>query len=167
MTLYARRPLPLQLTLGSLAILAALFASLEAGAQNDKPPVEAVYWHNRTDGDGLSHLTLCNLRDFKLESMAPPADPLWLNSQEPANARLITVVKPAGWKGDWHSDKKVLWVATLAGKWFVEAMDDTRIELDPGDVVLVENIRLSRPSIRKPSIVFLESSLQIQTRKGP
>jgi hypothetical protein len=144
MTLYSKWTRCLPLTLGSLAILATLFASLEAVAQSDKPPADATYWHNWTDRDGLSHLTLCNLQDFKLESMAPPADPLWLNSQKSGDTRVLTIIKPVGWKGNWHSDKEVLWVVTLAGKWFVEAMDDTRVELDPGDVVLIENMQAQR-----------------------
>jgi len=135
---------PYKLTLGALAVFAALFLSPQAGAQGDRPPAVATYWHNWTDGDGLSHLTLCNLKDFKLESMAPPADPLWLNSQAPADASVITIVKPVGWKGSWHSDKTVLWVVTLDGQWFVEAEDDTRVELDPGDVVLIENVKAPR-----------------------
>jgi len=130
--------------LGSLAVFATFFASLGAVAQSDQPPEVATYWHNWTDGGGLSHLALCNLQDFKLESMAPSADPLWLNSQKSADSRVLTIVKPVGWKGNWHSDKTVLWVVTLAGKWFIEAEDDTRVELDAGDVILIENRQTPR-----------------------
>jgi hypothetical protein len=59
----------LKLALGALAFLAAPLLSSEAGAQGDQPPADATYWHNWTDADGLSHLTLCNLQDFKLESI--------------------------------------------------------------------------------------------------
>ena len=135
---------------------AVVFAGLEPAISQEEssqeatngaataPPSAVTYWHNWTDNDGISHLTLCELRDFTLKSMAPPADPLWLNSQNLGDSKLLTVVKPTDWKGDWHSDTKVLWVATLGGKWFVEAMDDTRIELAAGDIVVVENAQSKR-----------------------
>ncbi len=49
------------------------------------------------------------------------------------------MVQPSGWKGVWHRESKVDWIVTLAGKWFVEAMEGTRVELGPGDVSLGED----------------------------
>ena len=38
------------------------------------------------------------------------------------------MVQPSGWKGVWHRESKVDWIVTLAGKWFVEAMEGTRVD---------------------------------------
>ena len=129
----------------ALIIFATTHTSFEAFGQSDeadpKPPSPVSYWHNWTDSDGVTHLTKCDLEKFTLKSMAPPADQLWLNDQDIGDKRLLNIVKPSGWKGDWHSDVKVLWVVTLSGRWFVEAMDETRVEFGPGDVVVVENVK--------------------------
>jgi hypothetical protein len=105
----------------------------------DAPPPVTYYWHNWTDGKGVSHLTRCQLNKFELKSLSPPAAPEWANRQAPSNASIITVVQPQGWKGVWHQESKVYWIVTLTGKWFVEAMDGTRVELGPGDVSLGED----------------------------
>jgi hypothetical protein len=116
---------------------ALLFASF-ANAAEPAPPV-ATYWHDWTDGKGVSHLTNCKLDKFTLEAMAPPADPVWINKQEPGPATVLTIVQPPGWKGIWHKETKVLWVVTLKGKWFIESMDGTRVELGSGDVFVAED----------------------------
>ena len=108
-------------------------------SDGDPAPPVTQYWHNWTDGKGVSHLTRCELSTFELQSLSPPAAPEWANRQASGNASVITVPQPAGWKGMWHQESKVYWIVTLTGKWFVEAMDGTRMELGPGDVWLAED----------------------------
>ena len=97
-----------------------------------------------TDGRGVSHLTSCELSKFELEAMAPPADPEWINRQDPDNATVLTIVQPPHWKGPWHKETTALWVVTLKGTWFIETMDGTHVDLKPGDVWLAED-RDSKP----------------------
>jgi quercetin dioxygenase-like cupin family protein len=125
----------------AIALGAALAAKAETAA--GEPP-KAAYWHDWTDGKGVSHLTLCELNKFELEAMAPPADPEWTNRQDPGNATVLTVVQPTGWKGPWHKETTVLWIVTLKGTWFIEAMDGTKVDLKPGDVWFAED-RDSKP----------------------
>jgi hypothetical protein len=113
-------------------------SSTLAGESPPTPPVTHS-WHNWTDSKGVSHLARCALSNFELQSLSPPAAPEWANRQSPGTASIITVVQPSGWKGVWHRESKVYWIVTLAGKWFVEAMDGTRVELGPGDVSLGED----------------------------
>jgi hypothetical protein len=136
--LWVKRALPVVAALiGASAALAEDSAAPAVGA-NPVPPV-TYYWHNWTDGKGVSHLTRCPLSNFELQSLSPPAAPEWANRRAPGTASLITVVQPSGWKGVWHQESKVYWTVTLTGRWFVEAMDGTRVELGPGDVSLGED----------------------------
>ncbi len=68
--------------------------------------------------------------------MAPPAEPEWTNRQDPGKATVLTIVQPPHWKGPWHKETTVLWIVTLKGTWFIEAMDGTKVVLRPGDVWL-------------------------------
>ena len=63
----------------------------------DAPPPVTYYWHNWTDGKGVSHLTRCQLNKFELKSLSPPAAPEWANRQAPSNASIITVVQRWVW----------------------------------------------------------------------
>jgi hypothetical protein len=47
---------------------------------------------------------------------------------------LLFCILPVGWTGDWHENPKPQWISVLSGRWFVEAMDGTRVEMGPGDV---------------------------------
>jgi hypothetical protein len=122
----------------ALAFAAVLFSASAGGAAEPTQPV-TTYWHDWADSKGVSHLTRCELSSFVLESMAPPADPEWINRQAPGNATALTIVQPPQWKGIWHKETTVLWVVTLDGTWFVEAMDGTRVDLSAGDVFLAED----------------------------
>jgi hypothetical protein len=44
-----------------------------------------------------------------------------------------------------------IWIVTLTGRWFVEVMDGTRVELGPGDVSLGED-RYKMPKARSGNI---------------
>jgi hypothetical protein len=88
----------------ALPVAAALIAASPALAEDgtapasraDPPPQVTFYWHNWTDGKGVSHLTHCKLSNFELRSLSPPAAPEWANRQAPGTASLITVVQPSG-----------------------------------------------------------------------
>jgi len=48
-------------------------------------------------------------------------------------------VQPVGWVGDWHENPAPQWIVVLSGRWWIEAMDGTRIEQGPGEFSLGED----------------------------
>ena len=93
-----------------------------------------LYWHLWTDSDGISRLTQCTMTEFKLKSMNAPADPQWQWTSFTGNMTTMVTVQPVGWIGAWHENPKPQWIVPLSGRWFVEAMDGTRIEMGPGEI---------------------------------
>ncbi len=111
---------------------------LSAGSAGAATP-EIGYWDNWTDASGVSHLTRCALHRFVMRSASAPSTPEWQDVQ-PAAARVVQVhVEPPGWDGGWHENPAVQWIVPLAGTWFVQAMDGSRIAVGPGDVVVGED----------------------------
>jgi hypothetical protein len=93
-----------------------------------------LYWHLWTDADGISRLTQCTMTEFKLKSMNTPADPQWQGTSFTGKMTTMVTVQPVGWIGAWHENPKPPWIVPLSGRWFVEAMDGTRIERGPGEI---------------------------------
>ncbi|HUB86078.1 MAG TPA: hypothetical protein VL971_10320 [Rhizomicrobium sp.] len=98
----------------------------------DSPNVS--YWHLWTDADGISRLTRCAMDKFVLKSMKPPADPQWQGEKTSGAMAMMVTVQPVGWVGTWHENPKPQWIIPLSGRWFVEAMDGTRVEMGPGEI---------------------------------
>jgi hypothetical protein len=92
------------------------------------------YWHLWTDADGMSRLTQCAMTEFELKSMNAPADPQWQSQSVTGKMTTMVTVQPVGWIGTWHENPKPQWIVPLSGRWFVEAMDGTRIEMGPGEI---------------------------------
>lgn len=97
------------------------------------PPL-VPYWQLWTDADGISRLTRCLMDSFHLESMQAPADPQWQGTKTTGAMTTFVTVQPVGWIGAWHENPKPQWIIPLSGRWFVEAMDGTRIEIGPGEI---------------------------------
>jgi hypothetical protein len=97
------------------------------------PPL-VRYWHLWTDTDGVSHQKECALTEFVLKSMQPPADPQWQGRRSSGAMTTLVTVQPVGWVGNWHENPKPQWIVPLSGRWFVESMDGTRIEMGPGEI---------------------------------
>jgi len=98
-----------------------------------QPPV-VRYWHLWTDADGVSHQNPCELTDFQLRSMQPPAAPQWQGRRTQGAMTTLVTVQPVGWIGEWHENPKPQWIVPLSGRWFVESMDGTRVEMGPGEL---------------------------------
>jgi hypothetical protein len=98
------------------------------------PPRPSVpYWHLWTDRDGISRQSRCHMTEFDLKSMQPPAAPQWQGSKVSASMSWLVTVQPVGWIGDWHENPKPQWIIPLSGRWFVESMDGTRVEMGSGE----------------------------------
>ena len=48
-------------------------------------------------------------------------------------------VQPVGWVGDWHENSAPQWIVVLSGSWWIESMDGTRVEQEPGEFSLGED----------------------------
>ncbi len=101
-------------------------------------PPKIPYWHLWTDADGVSHQTRCELDSFELKGVGGAA-PQWNDKQPRGEATTLFTVQPVGWVGDWHENPAPQWIVPLSGRWWVEAMDATRVEMGPGELSLGED----------------------------
>jgi hypothetical protein len=99
---------------------------------SERPMVR--YWHLWTDADGVSHQQQCTMTEFELKSMQPPAAPQWQGAKSTGAMSVLVTVQPVGWVGTWHENPKPQWIVPLSGRWFVESMDGTRVELGAGEI---------------------------------
>lgn len=99
---------------------------------NETPQIG--YWHLWTDGQGISHHTRCTIEKFELSSIQPGAAPQWLGNKTDAHVSILMTVLPPGWVGEWHENPKPQWIVPLNGRWFVEAMDGSRVEMGTGEL---------------------------------
>jgi hypothetical protein len=97
-------------------------------------PPTVPYWHLWTGADGVTHQTRCMMTGFDLKSIQEPAAPQWLGRRTGGVMTTMVTVLPVGWNGAWHENPKPQWIIPLSGRWFVESMDGTRIEMGPGDL---------------------------------
>jgi hypothetical protein len=96
------------------------------------------YWHLWTDEHGVSHHHRCELTEWELKGVGA-ADPQWNNKQPRSEATTVFTVQPIGWVGTWHENPAPQWIIPISGRWWVEAMDGTRVEMGPGDLSLGED----------------------------
>ncbi|HJZ56634.1 MAG TPA: hypothetical protein VKE74_16830 [Gemmataceae bacterium] len=92
------------------------------------------YWHVWTDENGVSRQTRRGLNAFESTSISPAAAPEWIDKMISSGATVLLVIRPAGWVGEWHETPRPQWVVPLSGRWFVETMDGTRVEMGPGEL---------------------------------
>ena len=91
------------------------------------------YWHVFADAHGVSRQQRRVLDDFQQQSMGG-ASPQWNAVQHAAPDKLLFSVLPVGWRGDWHENPAPQWILPLSGRWFVETMDGTRVEMGAGEL---------------------------------
>jgi hypothetical protein len=122
-----------------LVVLALpLFLAKTAFAENSAP-TSFAYWHVWTDPQGVSNQKKCEIRNFVLESIEPPAAPQWLRRLKTEGASVVISVLPVGWVGIWHENPKPQWIIPISGRWYVQTMDGQRVEMGPGDVSFGED----------------------------
>ncbi|MCJ2015172.1 cupin domain-containing protein [Methylobacterium sp. J-076] len=102
-------------------------------------PPTLSYWHVYTDAVGVSRQARFEISAFKLEGVNHETAPQWNDKQEPSKAAVTFTVLPVGWVGQWHENPKPQWIAILSGRWFVETMDGTRVEMGPGELMMGED----------------------------
>jgi hypothetical protein len=104
----------------------------------DQPP-QIPYWHLWTDEEGISHQKRCALTEFQMKAMGAGADPQWQGPKTHGEMDVMVTVQPVGWVGEWHENPAPQWIIPLSGRWFVESMDGTRIEMGPGEISFGED----------------------------
>ncbi|MEH6952051.1 cupin domain-containing protein [Nitrobacter sp. NHB1] len=82
----------------------------------------------------MSRQARCAMTDFDLKSIKPQADPQWQGQKTSGAMTEMVTVLPVGWIGAWHENPKPQWIVPLSGRWFVEAMDGTRVEMGAGEL---------------------------------
>ncbi len=102
------------------------------------PKPSVSYWHIWTDEHSVSHQQRCELTNFDLKGVGP-ADPQWNDKQARSEATVVFTVQPVGWVGEWHENPAPQWILPISGRWWVESMDGTRVEMGPGDLSLGED----------------------------
>ncbi|WP_158803268.1 MULTISPECIES: cupin domain-containing protein [unclassified Acidisoma] len=102
----------------------------------DKPSVP--YWHLWRDEAGVSHQGLCHLTAWELKGVGNAA-PQWNDRQQRSDATVVFTVQPVGWVGEWHENPAPQWIIVISGRWWIEAMDGTRIEQGAGEFSLGED----------------------------
>jgi hypothetical protein len=123
----------------SIALLMAIaIAASRSEAASPEPPAVS-YWHVWTDNNGVSHQTRCELHDFVMKTLEPPAAPSWQDYMKTKGADVLVSELPAGWVGLWHENPKPQWIIPLSGRWFVETTDHKRVEMGPGEISFGED----------------------------
>ena len=92
------------------------------------------YWHLWTDAEGISRQKQCMMENFELKPIKERADPQWQGHKMSGSMTEMVTVLPVGWVGSWHENPKPQWIVPLSGRWFVEAMDGTYVEMGPGEL---------------------------------
>ncbi len=101
-------------------------------ADPDAPNIP--YWHVWTDDEGVTHQTRSALTQFQMQSMGGKAAAQWNDHLLSGETNILFCVLPVGWTGDWHENPKPQWITVLSGRWFVETMDGTCVEMGPGEL---------------------------------
>jgi len=92
------------------------------------------YWHIWTDDNGFTHQTRCQMTSFDFQSISAGAAPSWIDRLGTAATNVVMLILPVGWVGEWHENPEPQWIIPLSGRWFVESMDGTRVEMGPGEM---------------------------------
>ena len=92
------------------------------------------YYHVYTDENGMSRQTKAELKRFEEKSVGGDADPQWMKHLTTAECRVMFMVLPVGWVGEWHENPYPQWILPISGSWYVETMDGERVEMGPGEL---------------------------------
>lgn len=104
------------------------------------------YWHLWSDEHGVSHQSRCELTDYDLHGIGS-AQPQWNDAQRRSEATVVFTVQPVGWIGEWHENPAPQWIVVLSGRWWIEAMDGSRVEQGPGEFSLGEDQACTRDAM--------------------
>ena len=96
------------------------------------------YWRVYVDASGESHLEEAAV-DLALADYAPPAPQLFVSAAGPATA-FGYLAAPPGWDGGWHPSPRRQLFILLRGILEGEVSDGGSVRLEPGDMILLEDV---------------------------
>ena len=99
--------------------------------QNPDTP-EVPYWHVWTDENGVSRQDRCRIANFKFASISSGAAPSWIGRPGDPAARVVVLVLPAGWVGEWREFPEPQWLVPLSGSWIVKTIHGTHVNIRQG-----------------------------------
>ena len=111
----------------------------DAADTADPAAPSVTYWHLWTDKAGVTHQKQCGLKNLAMRQFAPPSPAMWVESLGVSPSAITFLVLPPGFDGGWHRNPKPQWIIPMSGRWFVEAMDGTRVEMGPGELSFGED----------------------------
>lgn len=118
-------------------ISTSMYASVRTDSIKDEKGIESSeigYWSLWTADDGISHQSLCKLDGLSLQNFSVSGNPEWVSNDDMKTIQYVFNIMPVGWTGDWHKSPKPQWVIPTEGKWYIESMDNHRVEFGPGDI---------------------------------
>ncbi len=74
-----------------------------------------------------------------MQAMGAGAAPQWQGPRTHDGMTVMVTIQPVGWIGEWHENPKPQWIIPLSGRWFVESMDGTRVEMGAGEISFGED----------------------------
>ena len=92
------------------------------------------FWRVWVNDSGESCQSLHSLVGHKQSVFAEGAAPIWSAMHYNASAKLITLILVPGEICEWHENPMPQWIIPLRGRWSVETMDGTIVEMGPGDI---------------------------------
>ena len=95
---------------------------------------EFDYWHVWTDAAGVSRQERRVRTGFELQEFTSDHQPIWALSDSGEPRHIVFLTLPAGVIVHWHENPVPQWIVVLSGRWFVETMDGTRVEMGAGEV---------------------------------
>ena len=98
----------------------------------DAPKID--YWHLHVGDDGISRHRRCKMTEFQKSAISGGAAPQWIGREHAGQVTVLFTVLPVSWVGEWHENPAPQWIVPLSGRWFVEAMDGSRVEMGPGEI---------------------------------
>jgi hypothetical protein len=90
----------------AILISAAILVLACVATADETAPPTVSYWHVWTDDHGVSRQSRCEMHNFVLQSIEPPASPQWLDRQTAEGGMVIISVLPPTWMGTWHENPK-------------------------------------------------------------
>ena len=136
---YGWRPWRFRKAVIALIVFTLVQVPVFSARADDKLPPTIHYWHVWIDSFGASHQTRCEMHDFAVQSIEPPASPQWLDRLKAEDASVVIAVLPVAWVGTWHENPKPQWIIPLSGRWFVQTTDGKRVEMGPGELSFGED----------------------------
>ena len=89
------------------------------------------------DDQGETHFRTVEI-DFETREFAPPSMPVRVSAAVPTTTSLF-MIAPPGWDKEFHATPRKQFCVMLRGKLTVQATSGERIEMGPGDVLLVND----------------------------